>query len=111
MHEDEVQTVQNWSCKQTTKNRILNTLFEVQWFLGFCDYYRRFIPKYSQNAERVKRLLKNGEPFVWESEPSLALETTITAVMTTLALHHFLNPTEVITERDDPDYVSAEAWL
>jgi len=47
MDEDKIETVKNWSHKKTTKNRRLNDPFNVQQFLGFLNYYRLFIPKYS----------------------------------------------------------------
>jgi len=39
MDEDKVETVQNWSRKKKTKNEQLNNFFDVQQFLGFCNYY------------------------------------------------------------------------
>jgi len=39
LDEDKVQTVRNWSREKRTENRRLNNLFEVQQFLGFCNYY------------------------------------------------------------------------
>jgi len=45
MDENKVETVRNWSKEKKTENGRLNNLFEVQQFLGFCNYYRRFIPK------------------------------------------------------------------
>jgi len=65
MDEDKVETVRNWSEEKKTENGRLNNLFEVQQFLGFCNYYRRFIPKYSEKAEPLTRLTKKDEPFVW----------------------------------------------
>jgi hypothetical protein len=38
--EDNVETVRNWSREKKTENGQLNNLFEVQQFLGFCNYYR-----------------------------------------------------------------------
>jgi len=58
MDEDKVETVRNWSREKKSKNGRLNNLFEVQEFLGFCNYYRRFIPKYSEKAEPLTRLRK-----------------------------------------------------
>jgi hypothetical protein len=68
LDEDKIKTVQNWSWQKKTKNGLLNNLFEVQQFLGFCSYYRLFIPKYSQRAEPLTRLTKKAEPFVGESD-------------------------------------------
>jgi len=39
MDEDKGETVRNWSRETKTKNGRLNDLFEVQQFLGFCNYY------------------------------------------------------------------------
>jgi len=107
MDEDKVETVRNWSKEKKTENGRLNNLFEVQQFLGFCNYYRRFIPKYSEKAEPLTRLTKKDEPFVWESEQQLAFKTMVTAFTTAPALRHFDHEREVIIETDASDYVSA----
>jgi len=107
MDEDKVETVRNWSKEKKTENGRLNNLFEVQQFLGFCNYYRRFISKYSKKAEPLTRLTKKDEPFVWGSEQQLAFETMVTAFTTAPALRHFDHEREVIIETDASDYVSA----
>jgi hypothetical protein len=107
MEEDKVETVRNWSREKKTENGRPNNLFEVQQFLGFCNYYRRFIPKYSEKAEPLTRLTKKDEPFVWESEQQLAFKTMVTAFTTAPALRHFDHEREVIIESDASDYVSA----
>jgi hypothetical protein len=68
MDEDKVETVRKWSREKKTENERLNNLFEAQRFMGFCNYYRRFTNKYSENAEPLTRLTKKDEPFVWEAE-------------------------------------------
>lgn len=98
MDGDKIETVGNWSREKKTKNGRLNYLFEVQQFMGFCNYYWRFIPKYSKNAEPLTRLTEKDEPFVWESEQQLAFETMITALTTAPSLHHFDCEREVIIE-------------
>jgi len=102
-----VNTVRNWSWEKKTKNGRLNNLFEVQPFLGFCNYYRRFIPKYSEKAEPLTQFTKKHEPFIWELEQQLAFETIITAFTTAPALWHFDHGREVIIETDASDFVSA----
>jgi hypothetical protein len=86
MDKNKVETVRNWSREKKTENGQLNTLFEVQQFLGFCNYYRQFISKYSKKAEPLTRLTKNDEPFVWESEQQLAFEIMVTVFTTAPAL-------------------------
>jgi hypothetical protein len=86
MDKEKVETVGNWSREKKTKNGCLNTFFEVQQFLGFCNYYQWFIPKYSEKAEPLTRLTKKDEPFLWELEQQLAFETMITTYKLALAL-------------------------
>jgi hypothetical protein len=88
-------------------NGRLNNLFEVQQFLGFYNYYRRFIPKYSEKAETLTRLTKKNDLFVWEAEQQSAFEPMVTAFMTAPALRHFDHEREVIIETDASDYVSS----
>jgi len=107
MDEDKIETIKNWSWEKKTKTGRLNNLFEVQQFLGFCNYYHRFIPKYSKKAEPLTRLTKKDEPFVSELEQQLAFEMKITAFTTAPALRHFDHEKEVIIETDASDYVSA----
>jgi hypothetical protein len=45
MDKDKIETVRTRSWEKKTVNGRLNKLFEVQQFLGFCNYYQRFIPK------------------------------------------------------------------
>jgi hypothetical protein len=107
MDEDKVETVRNWSQEKKTENARLSNPFEVQQFLGLCNYYQRFIPKYSDIAEPLTRLTMMDEPFVWESEQQLAFEMMGTAFTMTPALQHFEHEREVIIETDASDYVSA----
>jgi len=107
MDEDKVETVRNWSREKKTENGRLNNLFEVQQLLGFCNYYRRFIPEYSEKPEPLTRITKKDEPFVWELEHQLAFETMVTAVTTAPGLQHFDYERKVVIETDASDYVSA----
>jgi len=107
MDEDKVETVRNWSREKTTYNGQLNTLFDVQQFLGFCKYCQRFVPKHSDKAESPMRLTKKDEPFVWESEQQLPFETMITAFTTAPAVCHFDHECEVNIELDASDYLFA----
>jgi len=107
MDEDKVETMRNWSRQKKTENRRLNHLFKVQQFLGFCNYYRLFIPKYSDKAEPLTRFTKMDEPFVWGSERQLAFEAMVTAFTSAPANGHFDHEREVIIETDAFNYVSA----
>jgi len=85
----------------------LNDRVEVQQFLGFSNYYQRFIPKYSGKAEPLTKLTKKDEQFEWGAEQQLAFETMITTFTTAPAVRHFDHEREVMIESDASDYVSA----
>jgi len=106
MDEDEVETVRSWSREKKTANGRLHNLFEVQQFLGFCNYYQRFISKSSEIAEPLTKLTEKDEPFVCEAEQQLPFESMVEAVTTAPVLRDFDHDGEVIIESDASDYVS-----
>jgi len=107
MDEDKVETVRNWSREKKTKNSRLHNHFEVQQFLGFCNYYQLFIPKYCGTAKPLTKLTRKDEPFLWKAEQQLAFETMVTAFITAPVLRHFDHDREVIIETNTSDFVSA----
>jgi hypothetical protein len=106
MDEDKIETVRNWSREKTTKNGRLNNVFEVKQFLGFCNYYRRFIPQYSEKPEPLTMLTKKDEQFIWGAEQQAAFEMMVTVFTTAPALRHFDHEREVIIQIDASYYVS-----
>jgi len=106
MDENNVQTVRNWSREKRTENGWLNNLFEVQQLLELCNYFQRFIPKYSEKEEPLTRLTTKDEPFVCGLEQQLALETMSTAFTMAPALRHFDRERDVIIETDASEYGS-----
>jgi len=107
MDEDRIETIENWSRDKKTKHGRLNDLFKVQQLLGFCNYYRRFIPKYSAIVEPLRSLTKKDESFQWESEQQCAFQTMVTAFTMVSELRDFDHVREVIIGTDASDYVSA----
>jgi hypothetical protein len=107
MDPDKVDTVRNWSREKKTAKCRLNNLFEVQQFLGFCNYYRRFIKGYSDVAEPLTRLTKKDVPFEWLEDQQKAFEEMVFQFTTAPTLRHFDHSKEVRIETDASDYVSA----
>ena len=73
---------------------------EVQQFLGFCNFYRRFIESYSQFALPLTSLTGNA-PFIWAQEQEDAfnkLKSLITAA-----------PVLVIPNHTDPFHLETDA--
>src|SRR5712672_3612474 len=52
---------------------------ELQRFLGFCNFYRRFIRNYSHIAKPLTSLTGNT-PWTWNEEQQSAFQTLITAI-------------------------------
>ena len=48
---------------------------EIRAFLGFCGYYRRFVPNFSDVAKPLTQLTKQGHAFVWTEECEEAFAT------------------------------------
>lgn len=57
MDPDKVKAILEWKEPSTVK--------EVQKFLGFSNFYRRFIKGYSGVIEPLTRLLRKKMPWVW----------------------------------------------
>ena len=55
-----VAAIQDWPSPQSAK--------DIQIFLGFANFYRRFIPKYSKLARALTELTKKDAKFSWSSE-------------------------------------------
>ena len=62
-----VMAVKNWGVPRNVK--------QVQEFLGFANYYRRFIKDFSNMAKPLYDLLKKDSQFIWTTECNDALET------------------------------------
>ena len=61
---------------------------DIQMFLGFTNYYRHFVNKYSEIA-RPLSYLTGDVPWTWGSEQEKAFEVFRTALITAPLLQHF----------------------
>ena len=55
---EKVQAVKDWPTLKTVKN--------IQEFLGFPNFYRRFIENFVKVAQPLKELTKGKTPWVWD---------------------------------------------
>jgi hypothetical protein len=55
-----VEAVMSWEQPRNVK--------EVQSFLGFCNFYQRFVPEYSRIARPLTQLTRKGLKFEWSEE-------------------------------------------
>lgn len=81
-------------------------LRQMQSFIGFCNFYRRFIRDFSKIARPLTRLARKDVPFQWDSacqESFIELKKQITSAP---VLRHFDRTRESFLETDSSDYVS-----
>ena len=55
-----VEGIKNWPRPTRVK--------DVRSFLGFCNFYRPFIPSFSKIAKPLIELTRKDVPFVWEDK-------------------------------------------
>ena len=65
------------------------SVHDIQVFLGFANFYRRFIDKYSRIASAITALLKKGVLFLWTPKAQAAFENLKKAFTTVPILRHF----------------------
>ena len=81
MDPEKVHTISSWEPP--------NTLRQLQRFLGFANFYRRFINNFSATARSLYDLLKKNVTFAWTSECQQAFNTLKKHFTTAPALAFF----------------------
>ena len=76
----------------------------VQSFLGFANFYRRFIDNYSKIVTPLTRLTRKNEPFAWTAETQLAFDTLKNAFCSAPVLAHYDPSLPCVLETDSSDY-------
>ena len=66
MNSEKIKAVLDWKAPTNIK--------EIQMFLGFCNFYRKFIDGYAETTSSLSRLLKKDVPFKWTKEQEDAFE-------------------------------------
>lgn len=61
---------------------------QIRAFLGLCNFYRKFIPNYSQHIVPLCKLLKKGVKWHWGQEEEEAFTNIKVQFINTIALHH-----------------------
>ncbi|GJP62543.1 hypothetical protein CLOP_g19599 [Closterium sp. NIES-67] len=62
------------SSRRPQENRSCANVKELQQFLGFANYYNRFVPQYAKIATPLTNLLKKNTPYKWEPQHQEAVE-------------------------------------
>ena len=65
------------------------TVKEVQSFLRFCNFYRRFVCEYGRIARPLTNLTKKDTPFVWTEDCQYMFEELKKRLLSGPVLAHF----------------------
>lgn len=89
------------------------TVRGVQSFLGFCNFYRKFVREYGRIAKPLTNLTKKGEAFTWTDACQAAFDELKHRLLTAPILRHFSFDPRVDTqmETDASDGVMAGVLL
>jgi hypothetical protein len=80
---------------------------DVQSFLGFANFYRRFITRYSDIVVPLTRLLRKDTPWSFDTQCKSAFNTLKLAFTTAPVLSHWIPDVPQIIETDASDYAIA----
>ena len=96
MDPEKTKVIREWPIPQTMR--------DVQSFLGFANFYRRFIDNYSKIVVPLTRLTRKDVPFLWDEAANQAFETLKTSFTTAPVLVHFDPANPIVVECDSSDY-------
>ena len=87
--------------------KVPGTVPGVQSFLGFCNFYQRFIQEYSYVARPLNLLTRKDTPFQWTEECQRAFDKLKEALTLAPVLHHYQPEGETKVETDASNGVVA----
>lgn len=99
MDPSKVSTIVDWEAPSHVK--------ELQAFLGFSNFYRRFIRGFSRIVRPLITLTRKSVTFYWSSACQQAFESLKSYFISAPILRHFDPEREVVVECDASDYVSS----
>jgi len=99
MSPDKIQTISDWPEPRKVK--------DIQSFLGFANFYRRFIFNYSNIVVPLTWLTWKDAPWIFSEDCRHAFNALKHAFTTVPILTHFIPDTPIIVETDASDYAVA----
>ncbi|KAJ6436365.1 retrovirus polyprotein [Purpureocillium lavendulum] len=98
---EKVRAIQEWEAPRSAR--------AVRSFLGFANYYRQFIPKFSNIASPLTVLTKKDAAFAWSKECQAAFNELKVRLISAPVLAQWDPDRETIVETDSSGYVTGGA--
>ena len=102
MDSEKVQTIQTWPKPHYLKN--------IQVFLGFANFYRRFIDNYSDLILSLTYLTHKNTNWNWNIKCDSVFKLLKATFTTTLVLAHWDPELPLVLETDTSDHTVAVIW-
>ncbi|SJL12778.1 related to TY3B TY3B protein [Armillaria ostoyae] len=99
MSEDKVKAILDWPVPRKVK--------DIQSFLGFTNFYRRFIHEYSDIVIPLTRLTRKGTPWKFDNKCMAAFNELKQAFTHAPILTHWVPDRQLVMETDASDYAIA----
>jgi hypothetical protein len=99
MDPQKVQCIVDWEAPVNLK--------DVQAFLGFSNFYRRFIKGFSRIVKPLVALTKKDSKWYWSETCQTAFDTLKRSFISAPTLRHFDPTREIFVEADSSDWVSS----
>ncbi len=103
MNSRKMQAVVDWST--------LNNLIQMQFFIDFCNFYRRFIKNFSKIVHSMIQLTQKKIIFEWNEVCQIIFNHMKRRMIKTSILRHFDQTRETILEIDSFNYVNDEVFF
>jgi len=96
---EKVAVMKNWKEPTTVKG--------IQSFLGFCNFYRRFITNYGRIAKPLNELTRKGTAYLWTTSCQSAFDQLKQAMLIAPILRYYQPELPTIVETDASNGVVA----
>ena len=104
MAQDKVQRILEWPAPRTEPKHIVT---DVRSFIGFCNFYRRFIEGYSKICKPLNDLTKKDTVLVWSAACEAAFQKLKDQFKTAPLLVHFEPDRSTVVETNTSDFALA----
>ncbi|KAH9244120.1 hypothetical protein BASA81_018502 [Batrachochytrium salamandrivorans] len=99
MDQTKIASVQNWP----TPGKV----HDIQVFLGFTNFYRRFVPNYAKITQPLTSLLKKDSIFAWSADTEASFTRLKESFRDNVVLTHADETKEFLVEVDASDFAVA----
>jgi hypothetical protein len=89
MNSEKIETILQWVTSQNLK--------QIQNFLRFCNFYRRFIRNFAKIVKSLIKLIRKNVSFVWNEVCKQAFKLLKRTIIKTFILTHFDSKKQIVT--------------